>query len=910
MGTKLAVSFADNATLQRAMGALQAGSFKDAERLFKDVLRTQPKHVAALNLLGVALTQLGKFAEAETYLRLALREYPNSDATLYNYGIILKALNRSAEALDRFSEALALNPRAVDTWNNRGTVFNDLKRYNEAIADFDKALALDPHYAEAMCNKGKSLNALQRPAEALAAFEGACALRPDLAEAWLGRAFGYAEFKRHGEALPAFEKALALKPDIAEAWLASGNLSNELGRHREALAAYDKALALQPDLAEAKLGRGHALAQLGRPEEALDAYDEALELKPDLAEAWLGRGNIHTEGERYSDALACHDTALMLKPDLADAWLGRGNVFVLRRSYDEAFAAYDKSLLLKPDLAKSWLGLGNVYRELKRHSEALAAYDRALTFKPNLAEAWYGRGNVLTELSRYDEALAAYDRALSLRPDLAGAWYGSGNVLTLLKRYDQAFAAYDKAVKRKPDLEFAVGARLSSKLYMCDWTNLKAEVSGLLATINEGKASCSPFALLGVPASPSEQLQCAGRYMLEQAVFPPLWRGERYSHDRLRVAYVSPDLREHAVAYLMAGVFEHHDRSRFEITAISWGPQQDTDFCRRLRASFERFVDAEAQSDQELADLIRRSKIDIAVDLNGFAGFSRVGIFTRRPAPIQVNYLGYAGTMGADHYDYIIADGTIIPPEHFDSYSEKVAWLPDTFMASDSARRIAGPTPSRGELGLPATGFVFCCFNQSFKINPETFEIWMRLLHAVEGSVLWLKDNEPISTQNLRREAEQRGIAAQRLIFAPPVPDVADHLARHRQADLFLDTLHYNAHTTASDSLWAGVPVITCLGATYAGRVAASLLRAVGLPELVTGSLRDYEEMALKIARDPALQASLRAKLAHNRETFPLFDTARFTRNVESSYTTMWQRSQRGEPPAHLAAGPKQESVR
>jgi predicted O-linked N-acetylglucosamine transferase (SPINDLY family) len=891
----------DNAALQRAMAALQARNFTDAERLFKEVLRVQPKHVAALNLLGIVLLQTGRFAEAETFLRQALNEYPKSDATLYNYGIALKALNRPAEALDRFSQALALKPDAFETWNNRGTVFNDLGRYDEAIADFDKAIALNPRYAEAICNKGKSLDASQRSAEALAAFEKASALRPDLVEAWLGRAHGYGGLKRYDEALAAFEKALALRPDLAEAWLGGGNLSSELGRYPEALTAYEKALALKPDLAEARLGRGNVFAELKRHDDALAAYDDALALKPDLAEAWLGRGNIFAERKSYDDALACYDAALSFKPDLADAWFGRGNVFAGRNGFEDAFSAYDKALFLKPDFAKAWLGRGNVFYATKRLAEALAAYDQALALKPDLAEAWHGRGNVLTELNRYDEALATYERALALRPDFAEAWFGSGNVLTQLKRYGEAFTAYDKAATLKPESNLAVGARLFSKLRVCNWTNLDTEVAQLLQTIEQGKGTCAPFALFGVPASPAQELQCARSYVQDQPVFEPLWRGETYAHDRIRVAYVSPDLREHAVAYLMAGFFEHHDRSRFEVTAISWGPEQDTEFSRRIRNSFERFVDARGMSDQDIAALIREHEVDIVVDLHGFAGVGRLAAFARRPAPVQVNYLGYAGTMGADYYDYIIADSTVIPPEHFEFYGEKAVWLPDSFMASDNARRIAERTPSRRELGLPESGFVFCCFNQSFKINPESFETWMRLLHAVEGSVLWLKDNESTSTQTLRREAESRGIASERLIFAGSVPDVADHLARHRQADLFLDTLHYNAHTTASDSLWAGVPLLTCLGSTFASRVAASLVRAAGLPELVTGSLAEYEALALKIAREPPYLAALKAKLERNRTTSALFDTARFTRNMEAAYIAMWERSRRGEPPAHIA---------
>jgi protein O-GlcNAc transferase len=905
MGTALPVTFADNTTFRRALGALQARNFRDAEHLFKDVLRAQPKHVAALNLLGAVLMQTGRFAEAEVYLQAALEEYPKSDATLYNCGLVLKALGRPVEALDRFNQALALNPNAFETWNNRGTVLNDLKRYDEAIGDFDKAIALNPRYAEALCNKGKSLDVLQRSAEALAIFEKASALRPDLAEAWLGRANGYSELQRYDEAKAAFERALALNPDFAEAWLGAGNLSSELGDYPRALAAYDRALALKPDLAEAKLGRGNVLVELNRQDEALLAYDDALGLKPNLAEAWLGRGNVFADRRRQDDALRCYDTALSFKPDLGDAWFGRGNVFADRKAYSDAFSAYDKALLLRPDFAKVWLGRGNVLHDLKRLTEALAAYDRALALKPTLAEAWLGRGNVLADLKHPDEALAAYDRALALNPDLAEAWLGRGNVLTETKRYADAFAAYDKAVALKPGSDNALGARLFSKLLISDWTGLDADIATFLRAIRERDLAAAPFTLLAIPSSAADQFRCAQRFAEKQPDFPPILRNETYSHDRIHLAYLSSDLREHAVAYLTVGMFEHHDRSRFSVTALSLGPDQDSDFCRRVKAPFERFIDVRAQSDQEISDLIRRLEVDIVVDLNGLSGNGRPSILARRPAPIQVNYLGYPGTMGTRHHDYIFADATVVPREQFDFYSEKVVWLPHSFLPCDSARRIAEQTPARGDLGLPETGFVFCCFNQFYKIDPTIFDVWMRLLGDIENSVLWLKDNDLTAARNLRASAESRGIAPDRIIFASSVASVDDHLARHRCADLFLDTLHYNAHTTASDSLWAGVPVITCCGTTYAGRVAASLLSAIGLPELVTDSLADYEALALEIARNPGLLASLKARLAANRKTFTLYDTAQFTRNIEAAYITMWQRQQRGDPAVHFAVEPE-----
>ena len=467
--------------------------------------------------------------------------------------------------------------------------------------------------------------------------------------------------------------------------------------------------------------------------------------------------------------------------------------------------------------------------------------------------------------------------------------------LAAFSRYDEALAAYDKAVGLKPELDYAPGARLFAKLSLCDWTNLQAETAQLLSMIREGMPASAPFNLLMVQSSAEDQLQCAKRQAQDQRSFPPLWRGEVHAHDRIRVAYLSADFHDHPVAYLTAGLFEHHDRSRFEITALSFGPDLASPIRDRIKGAVEHFIDVRSQSDQDIAELIRRLEIDLVIDLMGLTRHSRVGVLARRSAPIQVNYLGYSGTTGADYIDYIVADATVIPEEQCAFYSEQVVWLPDCYLVNDDRRAICERTPSRGECGLPEDGFVFCCFNNPGKLAPATFQVWMRLLNAMPDSVLWLSKANSTVQANLRREAERCGVPAQRLIFAPRMPDVADHLARQRQADLFLDTLPYNAHTTACDALWAGVPVVTCLGTTFVGRVAASLLKAVGLDELITHSLQDYEALALKLARDPAYLASLRDKLARNRNTFPLFNTERTTRQIEAAYTTMWECYQRGE---------------
>jgi len=413
-----------------------------------------------------------------------------------------------------------------------------------------------------------------------------------------------------------------------------------------------------------------------------------------------------------------------------------------------------------------------------------------------------------------------------------------------------------------------------------------------------------PLAFLAISGVPKEQLQCAR--VLVRDSYPadrtPLWRGERYHHDKIRIGYLSADFRNHAVARLIAGVFEHHDRTRFETTALSLGSERESSMRKRLEGAFDRVLDVDRASEFDIARQVRELEIDIAIDLMGYTRGGRPGILALRPAPLQVNYLGYPGTLGADYIDYLIADSVVIPDEQRAFYTEKIAYLPDSYQCNDSQRRIADAVPSRKEAGLPETSFVFCCFNYNYKIMPEIFDIWMRLLSSVEGSVLWLLEDHPAATSNLRQEAEACGIASSRLVFAKRAP-LDQHLARLKHADLLLDTLPYGAHTTASDALWVGVPVLTCLGTSFAGRVAASLLSSVGMPELITHSLQDYEKCARDLALNRSVVLALREKLSKNRMSGPLFDTTRITRNLETAYSMMWERQQRGEPPVTFSVG-------
>ena len=989
---------------KQAIASFQAGRLNDAERQFKEVLRHQPKHVAALNLLSVVLTHLKRYAEAETYVKLALEVNSNSDSSLYNYGIILKSLHREIEALEYFSRALSINATVAETWNNRGTVLNQLKRYDDAVVDFNKAIKLQPTYSGAYYNKGKSLTELERYDEALVAYDQALALKPDLADAWVGRGNVLNESKRYDEALLAFDKALALKhdhaaawlgrgnvlnelkrydeaslafnktlalkPDPAEVWLGRGNTFNELKRYDEAFAAYDEALALKPDLAEAWVGRGYAFVELKRYDEASAAYDKALALKPDLADAWLGRGNVFFVLKRYDESFAAYGNALALKPDLANAWLGRGNAFNGLKRYDEAFAAYDKALALKPDLAEAWVGRGYAFVELKRYDEASAAYDKALALKPELADAWHGRGNVFFELKRYDEASAAYDKALALKPELADAWLGRGNVFFELKRYDEASAAYDKALalkpefadawlgrgnvffelkryddafgaydkalvlmpdlaeawlgrgnvfnklkrheeatgayakalKVKPQYPFAKGSMLHQKMLCCDWKEVNYLIEEIERDIASGKLSAGPFGWQGIAKSERSLQLCAKLY--NENNFPAninisTRRPLANNNSKIRIGYLSGEFREQATSHLLVGVLECHDNTHFEIYAFDNGWDDQSEIRRRINHSVHGVINIQQLSDPSAVAAICENQIDILINLNGYFGEHRTRVFAQRPAPIQVNYLGFPGTLGASYIDYIIADQHVIPPDHNAFYTEKVVYLPNCYQANDRKREIGTRFYSREECGLPEKGIVFSCFNNNYKIMPDIFDCWMRILKQVEGSVFWLLEDNQAAAGNLRKEAVARGVDAERLIFAKRIPP-PEHMARHRLADLFLDTLPYNAHTTASDALWAGLPVLTCIGETFAGRVAASLLNAIRLPELITATLEAYEQMAIELAAHPEKLAIIKRKLAENRLTTPLFDTKLFTKHIEAAYSAMYERHQASLAPDHI----------
>ena len=647
------------------------------------------------------------------------------------------------------------------------------------------------------------------------------------------------------------------------------------------------------------LGLIHSLQ--GRHQLALAAYDLALKIQPDDAEVLINKGSTCNDIKNYDLALEVLEKATQIRPDIPEAWSNKGIALNNLNLYEKSIDAYSEAIKLNLGYHEAWSNKSAPLNKLKRFSEALEACDKAISLKHDYAEAYYNKGNTLHELKRFDEAIAHYDKALSLKSDYAEGWINKGVALHELKRFDEAIAHYDKALSLKPDTDWVCGGLLHTKMKICSWLSLAESLEDISEKVVANEKVINPFPLLALNDDAllhkkSSEIYIQSRYPFNPVLGPILKRPES---QKIRVGYFSADFHNHAIGYLMAELFELHDKSQFELVGFSFGPIANDEMRQRLEKSFDQLIEVGRKSDVEVAKLSRDLNIDIAVDLKGFTEDARTGIFSYRAAPIQVNYLGYPGTMGADYIDYIIADKTLIPLDAQSSYSEKVVYLPNSYQVNDRKRAIAEKQFTRHELGLPEDGFVFCCFNNNFKILPATFTSWMRILKAVEGSVLWLLQDNPWAVENLKKEALKQGVDAQRLVFAERMP-LPEHLARHRQADLFLDTLPYNAHTTTSDALWSGLPVLTLMGQSFASRVAASLLNAIGLPELITNTREEYETLAVGLAQNPQKLAEIKLKLTNNRLITSLFDTPLFTKNLEDAYIKMYERYQAGLVPEHI----------
>jgi predicted O-linked N-acetylglucosamine transferase (SPINDLY family) len=668
-----------------------------------------------------------------------------------------------------------------------------------------------------------------------------------------------------------------------------------------ALVLYEEILQTNPRHFDALHLSGVIAAMRGNHDKAVDLIDRAIAADPNNAAAYNNRGRVLSELGRWKMAAEDYTRAASLQAGYAEPHYNLANVYRGIKQWDAALRSYDRCIALQPDHYDAYCGRGTVLMELKRHDAAVASFDQAVAIRQDFAEAHYNRGNALCEINQWQAALASYEGAIGAKPNFAEAYANRGFALSQLQEFEAALASWDLAIRLNPALGYLRGERCFTRMRLCDWSTLESDRRELAGDIERGAIVCAPFTVLAWSQSAALQKTIAANWVRQRWPFDPALGPipKREQGGAIRLGYFSADFHHHATAHLIAGLLERHDRAKFQVFAFSFGPDSQDEMRRRLMAACDRFIDVRLQSDADAAMLARSLEIDIAVDLKGFTQDHRLGIFALRAAPIQVNYLGYPGTSGAGYMDYIIADRILVPEKSQCHVVEKIAYMPDSYQVNDASRVIADRVFARNELGLPETGVVFCCFNNNFKITPATFACWMRILARVDGSVLWLLADNETAARNLRREALRRNIDAGRLVFAPRMA-LPEHLARHRAADLFLDTLPYAAHTTASDALWSGLPVLTCIGEGFASRVAASLLTSVGLPELIASTLQEYEDMAVRLAAEPTSLARFRQMLAENRLTTPLFDIRSFTGHIETAYLGMYQRYRADLPPAHI----------
>jgi len=692
-------------------------------------------------------------------------------------------------------------------------------------------------------------------------------------------------------------KAAAARPSACAALLQRAAALQAAGQGNAAAQLLTQAVNEFPAEPEPWLRLGNLLAGAGQWSSAERCYAARCKLKPAAAQPHYNWGVALTELRRVPEAITAYARAVALQPDYAAAHHALALAHVSQNNADAALAALDRAIALKPDVADYRIERARACIRLGQWVSALADLDTV----PAAAEALNLKGIALKHLHRPAEALAAYDRALQRRPDFAEALNNRGNLRLLMRRFTPALQDFDQAFAVKPDSDWLAGLRLYTAMHIYEWSGAAERLAALLQAVAQGRQVVQPLALQCLVDDPAAQQQAARIWA--QHSFPPkaAWApGVGVSPSRkIRLAYVSRDFRAHPVSFLMAEVFELHDRERFEVIALNYGAASDDDAMQqRLRAGFDRFLDVGRLADAQIAELARSLGVDIAVDLTGMTDGARNSIFAWRAAPVQVLSLGTLGTSGSPVYDYLLADDTLVPAATRAACDEKLIYLP-SYQPNDRRRPRPELRATRAELGLPERGFVYCCFNNPCKISPAQFAAWAEILKAVPCAVLWVLDEDDQAIVNLRGHAQAAGLDPQRIVFARRTGRES-YLASLQAADLFLDTLPYNAGTTASDALWMGLPVLTQAGHAFAARMAASLLRAVGLPELVTTSAADYVQTAVRLARQPDLLTAIRARLSAARTDSELFDTPRFTRNLERAFCQAHARRIAGLAPADI----------
>ena len=665
--------------------------------------------------------------------------------------------------------------------------------------------------------------------------------------------------------------------------------------YKKARDLLEQVVLIKPNFADAYNNIGICLEKLNDLDGAIKNYNLAINNRPNFAEAHNNIGVVFQKLRNFDQAIFQYKKAISYKNLYLDAYINLANLFKETKQFEEAIKNYDFAINLNPNLAEVYNNKGNALKEIRKFEEAIKNYDFAINLNPNLAEVYNNKGNALKEIRKFEEAIKNYDLAINLNPNFAEAYFNTATTLQDIKNFEKAVLYFEKALLLDKEIPFCKGYLLHAKMICCNWSGLNELYKEIYNDVEKNRYSATPFGYQAICDDESNLQKCAQLYSNKR--FPEiknnLFSKKVSKNKKIKIGYLCGEFREQATSILMTEVWEKHNKEDFEIIAFDSGWDDKSLRRNRIINAFDKFIDISKVSDLDAAKIIYKEQIDILINLNGFFGTGRPVVFSYRPAGIQINYLGFPGTIGSNYIDYILCDQTVVPLESKKFYNEKIIYLPDSYQANDTKRNISDKKFLREELSLPNESFVFCCFNNNYKITPNMFDVWARLLKKIDNSVLWLIEGNPEATENLKKEAKIRNIDASRLIFAKRMK-LEDHLARHKNADLFLDTLPYNAHTTASDSLWAGLPVLTCLGKAFPGRVAASLLRSLDLPELITYSENEYISKAEELALNPEKLTVIKNKLDINKFSQPLFNTELFCRSLESAFKVIFEKHSLG----------------
>jgi predicted O-linked N-acetylglucosamine transferase (SPINDLY family) len=877
--------------LQKAVEAHKAGQIQEADRLYTAILKAQPKHPDANHNLGVLAVGVGKVQEALPFFKTALEANPNISQYWLSYIDALINLDRMIDAKSLLDQAKVKGAK--------GEAYNVLEQRLNALNE----VSIDPSKDQLqqlinLYQQGQLQQTLDSAIQLLSQFPNSLILYniQGAANAGLG----------HFEtAIDSYKQALKIKPDYAEAYNNMGVAQNSKGDPESAIQSYKKALNIKPIYPEAYNNMGIALKSQGDLENALRSFKQALKIKSDYAEAYANMGNALQGNGELEAAIKSYKQALKIRPDYAEAFYNIGMTLHQQGYLDSAIDNLSKALQIKPCYAEAYNSMGNILYDKSDHEGAISNYKQALKLKPNDADVYNNMGIALQGFGDLKGATDNFHKALKIKPNLVEAYFNMGIALQDGGHLNAALDSFTKGLEIKPDDQQYRSQKLYLQACICDWIGVREE-GVLISELGTTTQHISPFSMLALEDAPDRhrlRSEIYSNHTFKQTPLPlpsrPLQKPKR-----LRIGYFSADFKNHPVMYGLVEILERHNRKLFEIYAYSFGPDTDDEMRLRVINAVDVFDDVKNMTDQDIARLVRQDSIDIAIDLTGFTQNSRTGIFAYRAAPIQVSMLGYPGTLGANFMDYFIADQTLIPPENQKFYSENPIYVPQPPCGLEASIPLLEETPMRSELGLPVEGFVFCAINNTYKITPAEFDIWMRLLHHVEGSVLWLLESNRWAKTNLIKEAKARGISSERLVFQPKMVKDRDsqqrYLSQFTQADLYLDTFIYGGGSTAANALWAGLPVLTLIGQGLTTRMAASYLNALGLFELITTTSKDYERLAFELSKNPERLALLKQKLADEIKSEKLFDNTILTQYIESGYQQAYQRYFNGKNPSPI----------